>query len=86
MSPIEEQYDRQRAEKAFLKEMENRQYGEEETRDAWGWFIAGWVASAARIPDRKEYQHGRNFFQGEGQEEANAKVDGWNECRREALK
>jgi len=33
-----------------------------------------------QLPTRKEYQHGRNFFQGEGQETANSEVDGWNDC------
>lgn len=30
--------------KCFCKEMEGRQYGKNETSDAWLWFLAGWVA------------------------------------------
>jgi hypothetical protein len=33
---------------AFVVEMDKRQYGEEETNDAWGWFVSGWQAARAR--------------------------------------
>ncbi len=41
------------------------------------------VLDLITLPQRKPYQHGRDFFQGEGQEVANAKIDGWNECLEE---
>lgn len=34
---------------AFAKEMEGRQYGPEETRDAFGWFKTGWEAAMASL-------------------------------------
>jgi len=86
MTPIEKQYDTQRMIAAFDKEMRGRIYSDDATSQAFAWFRAGWEASQERVPDKKEYQHGRDFFQGEGQEVANAKVDGWNECRQEMLK
>ena len=30
----------------FSGEMTGRQYGETETRDAWLWFLAGWLSKA----------------------------------------
>jgi len=86
MTPIEQHYDDIRMLAAFKKQMTGVQYGEEETADALAWFHAGWLAARESVPDKKEYQHGRDFFQGEGQDIANAKVDGWNECRAETLK
>lgn len=32
--------------KYFCKEMANRQYGAEEQRDAWLWFLMGWTSNA----------------------------------------
>jgi hypothetical protein len=32
------------------------------------------------FPVRKEYEPGKNFFQGENQIESNLEVDGWNSC------
>jgi hypothetical protein len=33
------------ARKVFIDDMKSRQFGREETRDAWHWFIHGWVAA-----------------------------------------
>jgi len=35
------------------------------------------------LPSKKSYKHGRSYFQGEGQELDEAKIDGWNNCRDE---
>lgn len=38
------------------------------------------VLGALHLTERKKHMHGREFFQGEGQEIDNAQVDGWNAC------
>lgn len=37
--------------KFFLKEMVGRHYGDEETRDSWLWFLAGWKSKAKQRVD-----------------------------------
>lgn len=32
--------------KVFCKEMVDKQYGDEPLRDAWSWFLSGWLAKA----------------------------------------
>lgn len=36
-------------EQAFLKAMRGKQYGEEETRDAFAWFSRGWRAALDKV-------------------------------------
>ena len=86
MTPIEEKYDRLLAEQRFMKEMEGRQYGTEETRDAAAWFLAGWRAARSTLPDKKEMPGRMDFFDSDAEIEYRARVDGWNECRAESLK
>lgn len=35
--------------KAFGQKMIGRQYGREETRDAWFWFLSGWLKSGQHM-------------------------------------
>lgn len=86
MTPIEERYDRLLAEQRFMKEMDGRQYGTEETRDAAAWFLAGWQAARSTLPDKKEMPGRMDFFDPDEQIEAYARVAGWNACRAESLK
>lgn len=37
--------------KYFSKAMAGKQYGAEETRDAWAWFLTGWLAKARHRQD-----------------------------------
>ena len=86
MTPTEEYYDNVHMIRVFEKEVHGKNYTKEETAAAFKWFSIAWKVKRDSIPDKKVYEHGRSFFQGEGQEEANNKVDGWNACRSEMLK